>query len=206
MPDISPTYQNPHLKSAGVLPYAVNPSDNKTYVLLSQHDDSGHDCDTDKWEAFGGFQQELTLMEAAFVETWEESRQLIHLSPDNVDWNRLIVFEHYQNKYLQLMLPIAFDPKLPEEFQKRHFDDFHLMEKRKITWVLLEDLISAVQSAGISEDAKPCACISIGDEKLPLRPAFIETMASLLAAAPGVCEQVANQSLCLDSPLVISSV
>ena len=221
----SPDYQNPTIRASGTLLYAFH--GNKTYVLLSKHDssDEKHACNTDKWESFGGFKEPgLTLVENAFHETWEESRGLISLSYDTTDHRGMVVFEQ-QNTYLQLLVRIEYDPTLLTTFRhtrvpkpadcdpNRAYNPF--MEKLEIRWVPLEDLIhdlryveySVVKDKTDKETRIPHCAVwdKDRDENLHLRPAFIATMSSLVAAAPEVINQVVNQSIIHhDSPLVIS--
>ncbi len=187
---ISPTYENPKLKAAGSLLYATNPADGQKYVLLSK-ERIWDGPSSGRWKGFGGKKESHeSLIETVLRETKEESREVINYSKSEIPFDQLIGVEHYQCKYLQLMLPIDFDPSLPQRFQDSHFDNPFFMEKTEVRWIALDDLIAAVREADAKArdlNVRPFdveASIQLDGETLSLAHDFTETMAILLRESP----------------------
>lgn len=187
---IDASYQNGRIRAAGTLSYAQNPEDGKIYVLLAK-EAVWEGPSSGKWKGFGGKREaNETIFETAIRETLEESRNMICYSIDEIPFDQLITVAHYHHKYLQIMLPIEYDPEIPRRFHLVEVEDRHYLEKTEIRWVLLEDLMQAVQKVeqlSREKNVSPCkvpVSLHMMGEELPLAGDFIETMAIILREAP----------------------
>lgn len=187
---IDASYQNNRIRAAGTLSYAQNPEDGKIYVLLAK-EAVWEGPSSGKWKGFGGRREaNETIFQTAIRETLEESRNTICYSIDQIPFDHLITVAHYHHKYLQIMLPIEYDPEIPRRFHRVEVEDRHYLEKTEIRWVLLEDLMQAVQTVdrlSREKNVPPCkvpVSLQMKDEELPLAGDFVETMAIILREAP----------------------
>lgn len=188
--EMSANYDNPKLKAAGVLPYALGP-DGKVYVLL------GRQCistipSSGLWKGFGGKRDPgEILVTTAFREAKEESRAVLGENNPIYDLNKIafdqvITTEHYNFKYVQLMAPVVWDAEVEERFQGIFSADVHVMEKLAVRWVAFEELYKVLQEAHQASIDQKCIPSQInrilhvksGDDYLPLARDFVETLSA----------------------------
>jgi 8-oxo-dGTP pyrophosphatase MutT (NUDIX family) len=186
--EINVDYDNPKLKAAGVLPYALA-DDGKIYVLLGRQTVSKIPS-SGMWKGFGGKRDPgETLVLTALREAKEESRAVLGENspiycPCSFPFSEAIVTEHYNFKYLQLMAPVAWDATISERFQKIYSEDSHIMEKLDIKWVAFEDLYKSIEEAhqaSIEEKCLPSQIkriihVKTDNDFLPLARDFVETL------------------------------
>lgn len=185
---ITQTYDNPNLKAAGILPYTLA-DDGKVYVLLGRQAISSIPS-SGMWKGFGGKRDPgETLFFTALREAKEESRAVLGeenplYDPNEFPLDQVIVTEHYNFKYLQLMAPVKWDPDAPKRFQLIFSEDPHIMEKLEVRWVLFEELykvLGEANQASIDQNCLPSQINRIlhvkdGEDYLPLARDFVETL------------------------------
>ncbi len=185
---ISLTYDNAQLKAAGVVPYS-KAKNGKVYVLLGRQALYPH-ASAGLWKGFGGRRDDgETLIFTALREAKEESRAV--LGPENCCYNsenlsldHAIVSEHYQSKYLQLMIPVPWDKDAPSRFESLANSDPYQMEKLAIEWVAFEDLYKVLKEANHASLESGCLPrqmnrtfkVSVDTNLLPLANDFVETL------------------------------
>lgn len=197
---ITSDYDNPKLKAAGTLLYATDPKTGQVMVLLSK-ERIWDDVNSGRWKAFGGKRDPgENLVQTALRETKEESRGIVQLSLADIDFNRLIAVEHTACKYLQLVVPIEYDPAINARFQDTRHEDTHFMEKTEVRWVPLTAVVEAVKKADLEAQAKGCrpyhcdAVVEYNGDTLVLGRDFAETMVIMHREAPAMLQSLQSPS------------
>jgi 8-oxo-dGTP pyrophosphatase MutT (NUDIX family) len=191
------------LKAAGTLICAINPLDNKRYVLLAQ-EGPRTDANSCKWSGFGGGRDGTeTLLQTAIRETFEESRGLIKIELDDTSpiQKEVILCKDYKNQFALFIISMPFDAKLAEKF---HFSitpqDFSFQEKIKIQWVLFSNLMTLI-SKQTEEDSTEVSKLELEykEAKLPIAPKFMQTLVLMHKKAPLLLKLAAESHISLPS-------
>ena len=185
---ISLSYDQSHFKAAGIVPYA-QAEDGKVYLLLGRQALYPHKS-AGQLKGFGGGRDPgETLIYTALREAEEESRCVLDkdhacYNSEKISFDHVIVSEHNRCKYLQLMVPIAWDEKVPARFQTLNYTDPHLMEKLAVYWIACEEIYQVIQKAhqvSLQENRWPTEMtrtfeINVDSEKFSLSNDFVETL------------------------------
>lgn len=197
-PFLPSSYNISNFKAAGTLIYSINPEDGKAYVLLTKEAPNGPRAG--RWTGFGGWREYGEhLIETALRETKEETKGTVDFSVDCIDFNRLVAVEHHHCKYLQLLLPIEYDPTIPDRFLQARMTDPSSLEKVELRWVLASNLMRAVRHVDaiarktLRDPREVDVSIQTRRASLLLGREFAETMTILNREAPQVMNTLGHQ-------------